>query len=61
LALLGTIANNLSAALAQEQDREAGLITFLITASGLSLFGIGSAFWGLIGGVLASVVLRRSS
>jgi benzoate membrane transport protein len=61
LALLGTIANNLTAALKQEQDREAGLITFLITASGLSLFGIGSAFWGLIGGVLASVVLRKSS
>jgi benzoate membrane transport protein len=52
LALLGTIGNSLGAALADERDREAALVTFLATASGMSLFGIGSAFWGLLLGVL---------
>lgn len=56
LALLGTIGNGLAAALAQEKEREPALITFLVTASGVALFGIGSAFWGLVAGALAMVV-----
>ena len=52
LALLSTIGNSLYSALIVEQEREAALITFVITASGLSLFGIGSAFWGLVIGLL---------
>ncbi|NYT36967.1 benzoate/H(+) symporter BenE family transporter [Allopusillimonas soli] len=51
LALLGTIGNSLSAALADEHGREAALVTFMATASGLVLLGIGSAFWGLILGM----------
>lgn len=53
LALLGTIGNSLTVALADERERDAALLTFMITASGLALFGIGSAFWGLVigGGV----------
>ncbi|MDX1270166.1 MAG: benzoate/H(+) symporter BenE family transporter, partial [Oceanisphaera sp.] len=53
LALLGTIGNSLTVAMANEQERDAALLTFMITASGLALFGIGSAFWGLVigGGV----------
>jgi len=35
-------------------------VTFLVTASGVTLFGIGSAFWGLVAGVLTLVVLRAS-
>lgn len=58
LALLGTIGNGLAAALATERERESALITFLVTASGVSLFGIGSAFWGLVAGVLALLVLQ---
>ncbi|MCW3478840.1 benzoate/H(+) symporter BenE family transporter [Neisseriaceae bacterium JH1-16] len=53
LALLGTVGNGLATALRDEQDREPALITFLVTASGMSLFGVGSAFWGLVAGVLA--------
>ena len=53
LALLGTIANSLAGALADEGEREAALITFLVTASGLTLGGIGSAFWGLVIGLAA--------
>ena len=41
-----------------EAQREPALVTFLVTASGVSLFGIGSAFWGLVAGALALAVLR---
>lgn len=58
LALLGTIGNGLVTALAQDQEREAALITFLVTASGVSLVGIGSAFWGLVAGGVAIAVSR---
>lgn len=56
LALLGTIGKGLVSALTQEQEREPALITFLVTASGISLLGIGSAFWGLLAGGLATLV-----
>ncbi len=58
LALLGTIGNGLFTALREERDREPALITFLVTASGVTLFGVGSAFWGLIAGGLALAVLQ---
>jgi benzoate membrane transport protein len=58
LALLGTIGNGLATALIHEKEREPALITFLVTASGVTLFGIGSAFWGLVAGGLAIVLLR---
>ncbi len=53
LALLSTIGNSLSAALHNEIEREAALITFLVTLSGLSIMGIGSAFWGIALGLVA--------
>jgi len=58
IALLGTIGSSLATALAEERDREAALVTFLVTASGLSLAGIGSAFWGLLAGAVCLLVLR---
>ena len=58
LALIGTIGNGLAAALTNERDREPALVTFLVAASGVTLFGIGSAFWGLIAGSLTLLVLR---
>ncbi|MGM9513127.1 benzoate/H(+) symporter BenE family transporter [Roseateles sp. DB2] len=62
LALLGTIAGGLSAALKDEAHRDAAILTFLVTLSGLKLAGIGSAFWGVVAGALALMVqrLRRS-
>ncbi len=57
LALLATIGNSLSAALADNEQREPALITFLVTASGISLLGIGAAFWGLVAGVVMLAVL----
>ena len=59
LALIGTIGNALAAAMAAEHEREAALVTFLVSASGVSAFGIGSAFWGLSAGALAWLVSRR--
>ncbi|WP_228273705.1 benzoate/H(+) symporter BenE family transporter [Rhodocyclus tenuis] len=59
LALLGTIGNSLAAALADEGERDAALVTFLVTASGIALFGVGSAFWGLLFGLLTAFVSRR--
>lgn len=58
LALFGTIGNGLAAALGKEGEREPALITFLVTASGVSLQGIGSAFWGLLAGLLALLLMR---
>ncbi|MEM7794280.1 MAG: benzoate/H(+) symporter BenE family transporter [Cyanobacteria bacterium P01_C01_bin.118] len=58
LALLGTIGKGLATALSHEKEREPALITFLVTASGISLFGIGSAFWGLLAGGLATLVAQ---
>ncbi|WP_242333723.1 MULTISPECIES: benzoate/H(+) symporter BenE family transporter [unclassified Anaeromyxobacter] len=59
LALVNTIGAGLAAAVRDESDREPALLTFLVTASGVSLFGIGSAFWGLVAGVIALLALRR--
>jgi len=59
LALLGTIAGSLAAALKDEQHRDAALLTFVVTLSGLSLLGIGAAFWGVAAGILALAVQKR--
>ena len=62
LALLGTIGNGLAAALRDELHREAALITFLVTLSGVVIVGVGSAFWGVVAGSIALFVqqYRRS-
>jgi benzoate membrane transport protein len=56
LALLGTIGSGLAAALKDEGHREAALVTFLVTLSGLSLAGVGSAFWGVVAGAVTLFV-----
>ena len=56
LALLGTIGNGLTAALQDDRHREAALITFLVTLSGLVIAGVGSAFWGVVAGGIAIAV-----
>ena len=61
LALLATLGGSLHRALDLPAERDSALITFLITASGVSLLGIGPAFWGLTGGVIAHLLLVRKS
>ena len=56
LALLGTIGSGLAAALKDEAHREAALITFLVTLSGVTVAGVGSAFWGVVAGSAALFV-----
>ncbi|WP_447729245.1 benzoate/H(+) symporter BenE family transporter [Pseudoxanthomonas suwonensis] len=58
IALVATLGNSLATALQEPDEREAALVTFLVTASGLSLLGIGAAFWGLVAGVVVRLVLR---
>ena len=56
LALLGTIAGGLSLALQDERHRDAAAITFLVTLSGLTMAGIGAAFWGVLAGSVTLAV-----
>jgi benzoate membrane transport protein len=58
LALLGTIGAGLATAMKDETQREPALITFVVTASGLTLWGVGAAFWGVVAGALALAVQR---
>lgn len=59
LALLGTIGSGLAAAMKDEGQREAALVAFVVTASGLSLWGVGSAFWAVVAAGLVLAVQRR--
>jgi len=56
LALLGTIGNGLAVAVQDESHREAAIITFLVTLSGVVIAGVGSAFWGVVAGAVALFV-----
>lgn len=58
LALIPAFGSAMLAAVQDEAERIPALTTFLITASGLSVFGIGSAFWGLAAGVLVHLLYR---
>ena len=58
LALIGAFGGAMLNAVQDEDGRLPGLVTFLVTASGFSLFGIGSAFWGLVIGLAVHHVLR---
>jgi len=57
LALLGTLADALEGAVTERTAREAAVITFLVAASGITVGGIGSAFWALVAGLVVHVVL----
>ncbi|MGP1630143.1 MAG: benzoate/H(+) symporter BenE family transporter, partial [Giesbergeria sp.] len=61
LALLGTIGSGLASALREERHREAALITFLVTLSGVVIGGVGSAFWGVVAGSVALFVQQYAS
>ena len=57
LALFGSIMNGLTIAMNESKEREAPLVTFMVTASGMTLFSVGSAFWGIVAGVLTLMIL----
>jgi benzoate membrane transport protein len=58
LALFGSIMSGLANAMHDARHREAALVTFMVTASGLTLASIGPAFWGLVAGIVTQVVLN---
>nr|WP_313417380.1 benzoate/H(+) symporter BenE family transporter [Brevundimonas diminuta] len=58
LALIAPLTGSLGAMMAAAKDREAAVLTFAATASGVTLFGVGSAFWGLAVGFLALAAQR---
>jgi benzoate membrane transport protein len=57
LALFGSIMSGLTNAMQDTRQREAALVTFMVTASGLTLLSIGSAFWGLVAGIVTQIIL----
>ncbi|WP_170351376.1 MULTISPECIES: benzoate/H(+) symporter BenE family transporter [Ruegeria] len=59
IALIGVLANATHAALDVPAEREAAILTFAITASGISVFGLGAAVWGLLAGGIAYLVTKR--
>ena len=59
LALLGAIGLNITTAMKDEGQRDAALITFLATASGMHFLGLSSVFWGICIGVLAHFILTK--
>ncbi|WP_424812358.1 benzoate/H(+) symporter BenE family transporter [Roseococcus sp. YIM B11640] len=58
LALLASLAGALSIALGPEEMRIPAIVTFVVTGSGLSVGGIGPAFWGLIAGGALMILLK---
>ncbi|WP_339413707.1 benzoate/H(+) symporter BenE family transporter [Pseudomonas sp. EA_35y_Pfl2_R5] len=58
LALFASIIGGLTQAMSEPKEREAALITFLVTASGMTLFTVGSAFWGIVAGLLTLAILN---
>ncbi len=61
LALLGTLGASLAGALADEEGREAAVVCFLVAASGITVLGVGSAFWALVAGLVLRPLLREVS
>jgi benzoate membrane transport protein len=59
LALMGTLGSSAAGALGQVEGREAAVVTFLVAASGISVAGIGAAFWALLAGLLVRWVTVR--
>jgi benzoate membrane transport protein len=59
LALIGAISTNITIAMKDDEQRDAALITFLATASGMSFLGLSSVFWGIVIGMVAHYVLNK--
>jgi len=58
LALLSSLAQALSGALAHDDDRLPAVVTFVTAASGITMFGVGAAFWGILAGIALSFAFR---
>ncbi|TWF93793.1 benzoate/H(+) symporter BenE family transporter [Saccharopolyspora dendranthemae] len=59
IGLLDTIGGTLAKATSDAGSRTGALIAFLVTASGITAFGIASVFWGLVAGIAAHLITRE--
>lgn len=59
LALFSSLAGALATSLASEDERLPAILTFVTAASGITILGIGAAFWGVIAGIALMLVLRQ--
>lgn len=59
LALINTFASSIKTAVAEDRTRLAGIVTFVIGAAGITVFGIGGAFWALVAGILVWSISKR--
>lgn len=60
LALLGTLGTSIADAMADPHEREAAAATLVVAASGVSVLGIGAAFWALLAGLVLRAFLQRA-
>lgn len=58
VALLASMGSSLNQAMSEDSYRDSALITFLVTISGITIAGIGAAFWGLLAGIAAKWILN---
>ena len=58
LALFSPLMSGMVTMMKDAKDVEAAMVTFLVTASGLAMFGVGAAFWGLVAGLVIWGVKR---
>jgi benzoate membrane transport protein len=61
LALLGTLASALTATLADPFERESAVVTFVVAASGITVLGVGAAFWALVAGLVVRAVIHTAT
>lgn len=59
IALLGTLGGGLANAFYEPNQRDAAIVTFLLTGSGITLLGIGGAFWGLLAGLVVLTITTK--
>ncbi|MGO2242419.1 MAG: benzoate/H(+) symporter BenE family transporter [Halomonas sp.] len=59
IALLGTLGGGLANAFYDSKQRDAAIVTFLLTGSGITLLGIGGAFWGLVAGLMVLTITTK--
>lgn len=57
VALFASISSSLSSAMSENSQKESALITFLVSISGITIGGIGAAFWGLVAGIITNFIL----
>lgn len=61
LALLSAIASSVETAFTQQKGSLTPLVVFVIAASGISIYGIGAAFWAIVCGILIHHLLEKKA